>query len=144
MFIAETYQDLNTHMDIVYLDPPYNNRQYAPNYHILETISLGDEPKIHGKTGLRDYSSQKSDFCVKSLVSNRMDELISTLKTRFIIISYNDEGLLNKNEFIEILEKYGTLEVVEIEYKKFKAQKTVERSETTEYLFVLEKKCSFV
>jgi adenine-specific DNA-methyltransferase len=73
-----------------------------------------------------------------------MDELISTLKTRFIIISYNDEGLLNKNEFIEILEKYGTLEVVEIEYKKFKAQKTVERSETTEYLFVLEKKCSFV
>ena len=126
-------------LDIVYLDPPYNNRQYAPNYHILETIALADNPEIHGKTGLRDYTSQKSDFCIKKLVSKRMEELISNLNTHFILISYNDEGLIPKQEFIEILNRYGKLEIIEIDYKKFKAQKSVERNQTVEYLFVLEK-----
>ena len=50
-------------VDILYLDPPYNERQYAPNYHILETIAKYDEPKLRGVTGMRDYSSQKSRFC---------------------------------------------------------------------------------
>src|SRR3990167_5304080 len=42
-------------IDILYLDPPYNERQYAPNYHILETIALWDNPKIKGVTGMREY-----------------------------------------------------------------------------------------
>src|SRR3990167_1383248 len=46
--------------DILYLDPPYNHRQYATNYHMLETIAKYDNPKIHGKTGLREYQNQKS------------------------------------------------------------------------------------
>ena len=49
--------------DILYIDPPYNHRQYAPNYHLLETIAKYDNPKIKGVTGLRDYSNQKSAFC---------------------------------------------------------------------------------
>ena len=44
--------------DILYLDPPYNQRQYATNYHILETIAKYDNPNIHGKTGLRDYETK--------------------------------------------------------------------------------------
>ena len=54
--------------DILYLDPPYNARQYSANYHLLETISKYDNPIIKGKTGLRDYSNQKSKFCSKSQV----------------------------------------------------------------------------
>jgi adenine-specific DNA-methyltransferase len=137
---CENISDIKTpFMDIVYLDPPYNNRQYASNYHILETIALDDTPEIHGKTGLRNYTSQKSDFCIKKLVYSRMEELISKLNARFITISYNDEGLIDKQHFCELLEKFGKLEIIEIDYKKFKAQTTVERSETVEYLFVLEK-----
>ena len=125
--------------DIVYLDPPYNNRQYAPNYHVLETIARYDNPQIHGKTGLRDYSNQKSEFCVKKLAHIKMNELIKDLNSKFIIISYNDEGLIEKDQFILILERYGKLEIVEIDYKKFKAQQGVEREKTVEYLFILEK-----
>ena len=44
--------------DILYLDPPYNHRQYATNYHLLETVAKYDDPKIYGKTGLRDYENQ--------------------------------------------------------------------------------------
>lgn len=49
-------------IDILYLDPPYNQRQYAPNYHILETIAKWDKPKIKGITGMRSYENQKSEF----------------------------------------------------------------------------------
>ena len=59
---------LNINGDILYLDPPYNERQYASNYHILETIAKYDNPKIYGKTGLSNYKQQKSEFCVKSKV----------------------------------------------------------------------------
>ena len=45
--------------DILYIDPPYNSRQYLPNYHLLETIARYDNPKINGKTGIRDYNEEK-------------------------------------------------------------------------------------
>jgi len=53
----------NIKCDILYLDPPYNERQYAPNYHLLETIARYDNPEIKGKTGMRNYENQKSTFC---------------------------------------------------------------------------------
>lgn len=48
--------------DIIYLDPPYNGRQYASNFHVLESIVVFDKQKLKGKTGLREYEHQKSDF----------------------------------------------------------------------------------
>ena len=54
--------------DILYLDPPYNERQYLPNYHLLETIAKYDNPKINGKTGIREYTNQKSNYCIKRKV----------------------------------------------------------------------------
>ena len=127
------------YLDIVYLDPPYNNRQYASNYHILETISRADNPILHGKTGLRDYSSQKSNFCVKGLVATEMKNLIKNINDKFVVISYNDEGLIKKEDFIKLLETFGQVEIIEIEYTKFKAQKGVDRDNTVEFLFVLDK-----
>ena len=55
-----------TSHDVVYLDPPYNERQYSANYHMLETIAKYDNPIIRGKTWMRDYSQQKSDYCKKN------------------------------------------------------------------------------
>ena len=62
--------------DILYLDPPYNHRQYATNYHLLETIAKYDNPKIYGKTGLRDYDKQKSLYCSRSQVKKKFKDLI--------------------------------------------------------------------
>ena len=71
--------------DILYLDPPYNQRQYATNYHMLETIAKYDNPKIHGKTGLRDYQNQKSFYCSKSQVKKAFKDLILKAKARYIL-----------------------------------------------------------
>ncbi len=80
--------------DILYLDPPYNHRQYATNYHILETIAKYDNPKIHGKTGLREYQNQKSLYCSRTQAKKAFNDLILKAKAKYIFLSYNNEGLM--------------------------------------------------
>lgn len=87
--------------DVLYLDPPYNARQYGANYHILETVSRYDSPEVRGKTGLRDYSQQKSDFCSRRRVEDAFDQLIANAKFKYVFLSYNNEGLMS----LETIEK---------------------------------------
>ena len=127
--------------DILYLDPPYNARQYSANYHLLETISKYDDPIIKGKTGLRDYSNQKSKFCSKSQVNQIFEELILNADFKYIFLSYNDEGLMSLETIKKIMEKYGEYQYFTTDYKRFRADKEENRnhkkSSTVEYLHCL-------
>ena len=130
-------------VDLSYLDPPYNQRQYLPNYHILETIAKYDNPKIKGVTGLREYVEEKSKYCVKKEILNTFDDLIKNIKTRYILLSYNTEGLLKQEEIINILKKYGiknTIEVYKIKYNRYKNNLTNDNKNLKELLFFIEKK----
>jgi adenine-specific DNA-methyltransferase len=124
--------------DILYLDPPYNQRQYAPNYHMLETIAKYDNPKIHGKTGLRDYQNQKSSYCSTSQVKNSFKDLILNAKVKYIFLSYNNEGLMSANDIREIMSLRGKYGFFTKEYNRFKADKSESRNfkadKTIEYL----------
>ncbi len=131
--------NISDKFDVVYLDPPYNQRQYCTNYHLLETISLYDKPEIYGKTGLRPYQNQKSDFCMKTRALDSFKRLIKKLNASVIMMSYNDEGILTKEEITSILKKYGNVKVIKKQIKKFKAQKLVQRTKVYEYLFILER-----
>ncbi len=129
--------------DILYLDPPYNRRQYCTNYHLLETISRNDNPTLSGKTGLRDYSKQKSLYCSPKTVEKAFDDLISTADFKYIFLSYNNEGLMSLETIQEIMSKYGKYEVFTKEHHRFKADKEMNRrykaKTTTEYLHCLTK-----
>lgn len=81
----------STSHDVVYLDPPYNHRQYSGNYHILETIAKYDRPRIKGKTGMRDCSGQKSLYCSRDKVKEAYRNLISKIDAKYVFLSYNDE-----------------------------------------------------
>jgi adenine-specific DNA-methyltransferase len=124
--------------DVLYLDPPYNHRQYAPNYHMLETISRYDSPKLRGKTGLREYANQKSNYCIKGKVKDSFKELILKADSRYIFLSYNNEGLLTFEEIKEIMSLRGEYGVFTKNYNRFKADKTENRNHiaesTIEYL----------
>jgi len=80
-----------TSHEVVYLDPPYNHRQYSGNYHILETIAKYDSPRIKGKTGMRDCSTQKSLYCSRNGVKDAYRDLITKIDAKYIFLSYNDE-----------------------------------------------------
>lgn len=114
--------------DIVYLDPPYNHRQYSWNYHILETIAKYDHPTIKWITGMRDTSTQKSLYCSKSQVKKAFQELIDTIDANYIFLSYNDEWLMSTDDIKEIMSHRGTYGVLTQEYKRFKADKTESRN----------------
>lgn len=124
--------------DILYLDPPYNHRQYATNYHLLETIAKYDNPKIHGKTGLRDYGKQKSLYCSRTQVKKAFKDLILKAKAKYIFLSYNNEGLMTLDDIKEIMSLRGKYGHFTKEYNRFKADKSENRNyianKTTEYL----------
>ena len=131
----------NIEGDILYLDPPYNERQYSANYHILNTIALYDDFTPKGKTGLREYN--RSNYCKKSIVAKEFEELIKNAKFKYIFLSYNNEGLMSEDEVKIIMEKYGKYKLETKEYQRFKADKTENRNHkantTFEYLHILEK-----
>jgi len=108
-------------VDILYIDPPYNERQYAPNYHLLETIALYDNPKIKGITGMRDYKNQKSEFCNKQTAIIALDKIAKNARYKYLILSYNSEGIMPEKEILSTLGKYGKVEQKNIEYLRFKS-----------------------
>ncbi|MGI6074381.1 MAG: DNA adenine methylase [Fermentimonas sp.] len=128
--------------DLAYFDPPYNQRQYLPNYHILETIAKYDNPKIKGVTGLRDYSEQKSDYCKKDSAYMAFEDLICKVRSKYIILSYNTEGILSHDEIISILERYGKKETISfrhINYRRYKNAQTNKNNDLKEVLYFVEK-----
>ena len=127
--------------DILYLDPPYNSRKYDTNYHILETISLYDNPKIKGKTGIRIDDSKKSNYCVKGKAALELEDLIKNAKFKYILLSYNDEGIISPDEIKSIMSKYGTYKKYEKKHKRFKSDNSrdYKKDYTIEYIHCLEK-----
>lgn len=113
------------HSDILYLDPPYNSRQYAANYFILELIVEGwfdeQKPKIYGKTGMRPYDNQKSRYCQKNRVFKAFAELIENAKTRYIFLSYNDEGLMSEKEIKAILSRRGSVSIFRKTHRRYRS-----------------------
>ncbi len=128
--------------DILYLDPPYNARQYCTNYHLLETIARYDNPTIYGKTGLREYADQKSVFCIKSKVEKAFAELIKNAQFKYIFLSYNNEGLMSCDAIERIMKKYGKYKYFIQDHRRYKADSAREAKtdKTVEFLHCLVKK----
>jgi len=128
--------------DILYLDPPYNARQYGANYHLLNTIAKYDTFVPRGKTGLREY--YKSDYCKKGEVLQSFTNLIENAQFKYIFLSYNNEGLMSREDVETIMKRFGKYNLETKAYQRFKADKTENRnhkaSATVEYLHILEKK----
>ena len=127
--------------DVLYLDPPYNARQYGANYHLLNTIAKYNIFVPKGKTGLPDY--YKSNYCKKGEVEKSFYNLIKSTQFKYIFLSYNNEGLMTKETVKKIMNTFGNYQLKTIKYQRFKADKTQSRNHkathTTEYLHILEK-----
>jgi adenine-specific DNA-methyltransferase len=127
---------LSNEWDIVYLDPPYNNRQYGSNYGLLNYIGKYDKTiDIYGKAGLiKNYN--KSKFSSKVFAENEFKNLIDKIKSKYILISYNNEGIIKQNSFIEILKSKGSVVLYKKSYKNFKSSKNQNDENVYEYLYM--------
>jgi adenine-specific DNA-methyltransferase len=129
--------------DILYIDPPYNQRQYGPNYHLLETISRYDCPDIYGLTGMRKYEDIKSDYCVKNKVIQAFSDLIENAKFKNIVVSYSTEGIMTEDEVVRVLTECGglksTLKIKHIPYRRYKHMAGAVEHNLRELLFFIKK-----
>lgn len=118
--------------DVLYIDPPYNSRQYSDAYHLVENLVTWKKPQVYGKAKKMDRSHIKSVYCLKS-ATQAFADLISHANCRDILVSYNNTGeskhgrsnaRINDKQIINILERRGKVKIFERDYKAFTAGKS--------------------
>lgn len=125
--------------DLCYIDPPYIKRQYAANYHILETLARGDEPEAQGKSGLRPWRDQYSNLCTKTRSMQAFRKIISNMNCSYFLISYSEDGLFPVSDLMEVFSEFGKVSLREIEYTRFRSNNSSLAKKISEYIIVLKK-----
>lgn len=130
-------------LDVAYLDPPYNQHPYGSNYFMLNTILHNeDKDNLSKVSGIPD-DWQKSNYNYKKKAHDSMKDLLKNIRASYVIMSYNDEGIISKEELIDIFEELEydwTLK--EIEYQTYRGSRNLKdrNNKVTEYLWVLHKR----
>ena len=109
-------------VDVVYMDPPYNQHNYRGNYHIWETLCRWDKPEAYGKARKRiDVKDKdfKSDFNFKRKAHDAMLNVIQSVKAKHIVVSFSNEGYISRDEMIKMLSTRGNVEVSSYDYDRY-------------------------
>ena len=134
---------LNFNVDLVYIDPPYNSRQYSDAYHLLENVAKWEKPQVFGVARKMDRKNIKSKYCTNE-ATKTFDDLINNINSKYIILSYNNTGKnanersnarISDKEILRILNKKGKVEIFESKYKAFTTGKS-KNDANKERLFV--------
>ena len=132
----------NIKSDIAFIDPPYNSRQYSRFYHVLETVTKWEKPKLVG-TALKPPVENMSEYC-RSSAPEAFADLIENIDTRYIIVTYNNtydskssssKNKITLEEIKDTLNKKGITKVFEKRHQCFNAGKT-EFSAHKEFVFI--------
>lgn len=122
----------NIYADVVYIDPPYNSRQYCDAYHLLENVARWEKPEVFGTAKKMDRSKLKSKYCSKS-APIEFDKLIQEINAKYIIVSYNNMGdkgagrsqaKISDEDIISSLSSRGEVKVFEKEHPQFTTGKS--------------------
>jgi adenine-specific DNA-methyltransferase len=135
--------------DIAYLDPPYNQHKYLGNYHIWETLVLWDNPEVYGVAKKRiDCKTRKSVFNSKLGCENALKEIIAVVQAKLLIVSFNDEGYIDRETMESLLSQRGEVRIITHGYKRYVGAQIgiynpsgekvgkVSHLRNTEYLFI--------
>ena len=136
--------------DLVYLDPPYNQHSYLGNYHCWESLVLWDKPETYGVANKRvDVRTRKSAFNSRPGIGPALRSVIENLRAPNLVVSFNDEGYLSRDQLTDMLSARGEVQVIEIQHPRYvgarigihnpKGEKvgSVGRLRNVEYLFVV-------
>lgn len=128
-------------VDVVYLDPPYNQHPYGSNYFMLNLIAKYERPiEISKVSGIpKDWN--RSIYNKKSLAAEAFFDLLRALKSKYLLISFNNEGFISKDEFLQNLKKIGKTELKEQKYNAFRGSRNLSKRNlhVTEWLYIVKK-----
>ncbi len=125
--------------DLCYIDPPYMKRQYAANYHILETIARGDYPEAVGKSGLRNWWDQHSKLCTKTRGLASFEKILGRMNCPIFLISYSEDGLFSLEQLSDCFRQFGNVTIRKLEYTRFRSNHSNLPKQLTEYLIIVKK-----
>ena len=129
--------------DLAYFDPPYNQHPYGSNYFMLNLIAdykRPDADNISRVSGIpRDWN--RSDYNKKRKVAEVFVELVRNVRARYVLVSFNSEGFIPRDEMIGLLSSCGKVEVLEADYNAFRGSRNLSGREihVKEFLFLVEK-----
>ena len=118
--------------DLVYIDPPYNSRQYCDAYHLLENVAKWEKPAVFGVAKKMDRTALKSDYCTQK-ATDAFENLINSIHAKYILLSYNNmankgndrsNAKISDEDIMRILEKKGVVKVFSEDYKAFSTGKS--------------------
>ena len=118
--------------DLVYIDPPYNSRQYCDAYHLLENVAEWKKPEVYGVAKKMDRINLKSKYCTNK-AAEVFEDLIDNCNCKYILVSYNNTGdksnsrsnaKISDLQIKQILEKRGKVQIFEQSYNNFTTGKS--------------------
>jgi len=137
-------------VDLVYVDPPYNQHSYLGNYHVWESLVRWDKPEVYGTACKRiDCRERKSDFNSRVRITDAMNRLIDAVRARTLVVSFSNEGFLDRTELETMLSRRGSVTTIARPYKRYVGAKIgihnhlgkrvgrVGHLNNTEYIFVV-------
>ncbi len=129
--------------DLVYIDPPYNSRQYCDAYHLLENVARWEKPEVFGVAKKMNRSKLKSKYCTRA-ATKAFEDLVGNIKAKYILLSYNNmsekgngrsNAKISDDDIMRILSEKGTVKIFSESYKAFTAGKS-DISDNAERLFL--------
>ena len=118
--------------DLIYIDPPYNSRQYCDAYHLLENVARWEKPEVFGVARKMDRTALKSDYCTQK-ATVAFENLIDSIHAKYILLSYNNmankgndrsNAKISDDDIMKILSKKGKVKVISEDYKAFSTGKS--------------------
>jgi adenine-specific DNA-methyltransferase len=140
-------------VDLMYLDPPYNQHRYFTNYHVWETLVRWDEPEHYGiackRIDARDEHTH-SVFNRKQAMPEALADLLGRARADLLVVSYNDESWISPDKMTRALREAGheCVQVLAFDSKRYVGAQigihgptgekvgVVKRLRNVEYLFL--------
>ncbi|MCF7928233.1 MAG: DNA adenine methylase [Spirochaetales bacterium] len=142
--------------DICYLDPPYTVHQYGSNYHLLNTLALWDKPEVNQERGYdgrlkekagirRDWKKTRSAYCYSSQAEDALNDLLRHIDARYIVLSYNSDGLIPYDRLLELLSRRGSVRVESRPYVTYRGGRRSNsvKASTFEFLMIVDTSRAF-
>ncbi len=128
-------------LDLVYVDPPYNQHPYGSNYFMLDLLVRYDRPRDISRVSGIPANWQRSGYNVKAKSLPLLRELLETVDAPFLLISFNNEGFISTEEMLPMLNGMGSVDVLETRYNAFRGSRNFDNRpiHVLEQLFLVER-----
>jgi adenine-specific DNA-methyltransferase len=129
-------------LDLAYIDPPYNQHPYGSNYFMLNLLVHYQRPTEISKVSGIPTDWRRSGYNAKSRSLDLLRDLLHAIDSRFLLISFNDEGFIKPDTMLAMLRRLGSAQVIEVPYNTFRGSRNLRDRDihVTEHLFLVERK----